>query len=482
MTGTRLLWVSNTESDVFRLGKDGPVYFLVSGRWFTAPGFTGPWTFATPTLPEDFKKIPLSHERSRVLASVPGTDEAAEAVLLAQIPQTARVNKKTGEGARGGRTRAQPQFQPIEKTTVSRAVNTDKDIIKVGDLYYMCFQGVWFMGESPNGPWEVDRIGARARSTRFRSARRRYNVTNVTVVEDNNDAVVFATAAAYTGMMIAWGCAVWGTGYYYPPYVGYGGFYPVLLPVLPDLRLPRVVQPVDRRLQPRRRRRTVRTAAPASARATTRGPARTRAARRPTVRTARAASPTAYNPRTGAVGATRQGSSVYGSWGQTGVQRGDQWAITSRVTNNATGDDDARHAGQRRRRRRHAQHAGAGRRRRRANRQRRRLRRPRRQRLQEDEGGGWQKYDNGGWNNVSRRRSSANKPQQRATQAQRAGGHPRRRDAATIGQLNRDSAARAEGAQRTSDCSNSGRYGVQQLPSVRRQACHAAAVDAGASP
>ena len=48
VTGTRLLWVTNTESDVFRLGKAGPVYFLVSGRWFTAPDFDGPWTFATP--------------------------------------------------------------------------------------------------------------------------------------------------------------------------------------------------------------------------------------------------------------------------------------------------------------------------------------------------------------------------------------------------------------------------------------------------
>ena len=94
VTGTGLLWVSNTESDVFRLGKTGPVYYIVAGRWFSAPDFGGPWTFATPSLPADFKKIPLEHERSRVLASVPGTDQAAEAVLLAQIPQTARVNKK----------------------------------------------------------------------------------------------------------------------------------------------------------------------------------------------------------------------------------------------------------------------------------------------------------------------------------------------------------------------------------------------------
>ncbi len=50
----------------------------------------------------------------------------------------------------------------------------------------------------------------------------------------------------------------------------------------------------------------------------------------------------AYNPRTGAYGQTRQGSNVYGSWGTTSVQRGDQWAQTARVTNNRTGNDDAR--------------------------------------------------------------------------------------------------------------------------------------------
>ncbi len=39
--GTGLLWVSNTESDVFRMGKTGPVYYLVAGRWFSAPDFSG---------------------------------------------------------------------------------------------------------------------------------------------------------------------------------------------------------------------------------------------------------------------------------------------------------------------------------------------------------------------------------------------------------------------------------------------------------
>ena len=64
---------------------------------------------------------------------------------------------------------------------------------------------------------------------------------------------MFASAAAYTGVMVAWGCAVWGTGYYYPPYVWYGGGYPIYRPFYPDLRLQRLVQPVDRHLRPRRR-------------------------------------------------------------------------------------------------------------------------------------------------------------------------------------------------------------------------------------
>jgi len=334
VSGTRLLWVSNTDADIFRLGKGGPVYYLVSGRWFSAPDFTGPWTFATQTLPDDFKKIPLSHARSRVLASVPGTAQAAEAVLLAQVPQTARVDKKLVK-APAVEYQGTPEFQPIEQTTVSRAVNTDKDIIKVGDLYYMCFQGVWFMGRSPNGPWEVTG-SVPGQIYEIPASSPSHNVTYVTVEENNDDAVVFATAAAYTGLMVAWGCAVWGTGYYYPPYVYYGGFYPAYYPFYPTYGYYASYNPwtgtygrgvvaygpyggagVGARYNPRTG--TYARGAAAWGPYGARGYAE------------------AYNPRTGTVGATRQGSNVYGSWGQTGVQRGDQWATTSRVTNRATG-------------------------------------------------------------------------------------------------------------------------------------------------
>ncbi len=448
VTGTRLLWVSNTDSDVFRLGKTGPVYYLVSGRWFSAPDFTGPWTFATQTLPEDFKRIPVEHERSRVLASVPGTEQAAEAVLLAEVPQTARVDKKQVK-APEVKYQGEPQFQPIEKTTVSRAVNTDKDIIKVGDLYYMCFQGVWFMGRSANGPWEV--TGSVPKEIyEIPVSSPSHNVTYVTVVEDNSDAVVFATAAAYTGLMIAWGCAVWGTGYYYPPYVYYGGFYPVYHPYYPTYGYSAWYNPwtgaygrgaavygpyggagVGARYNPY----TGTYARGAAAWGPYGGAAVGQAYNPRTGTYARGGmaygpygaqgAAQAYNPRTGAYGATRQGSNVYGSWGQTGVQRGDQWATTSRYTSNVTGATTrtaqtseggaavgrrgaagSSFAGQTGSGDIYAGHDGN---------------------VYKKQGDSWQKYDNGNWNTVQQ---------------------------PTTGQLNRDSAARAQGAQRTSSYSS----------------------------
>ncbi len=417
VAGTGLLWVENTESDVFRMGPAGAVYYLVAGRWFSAPGFTGPWTFATPKLPEEFQKIPLEHPRSRVLASVPGTQQAAEAVLLAQVPQTARV-KKSELKAPDVAFQGEPKFEKIEKTSAERAVNTDKDIIKVGDMYYMCFQGVWFMGKSPTGPWEVaSKVPGEIYEIPVSSPS--HSVTYVTVEDDDDEWATFATAAAYTGVMVAWGCAVWGTGYYYPPYWGYGGGYPYYYPHYPTYGYGASYNPwtgaygrsavaygpyggagVGARYNPSTG--TYARGAAAYGPYGARGTAQ------------------AYNPRTGAYGATRQGSNVYGSWGTTAVQRGDQWATTSRATSNVTGATTRTtrtSSGGAAATRTGPQGSGgvmrtgsgdvyAG----------------RDGNVYKNDGGSWQKYDNGSWSSTS-----------------------------GTSQLNRDASARAEGAQRTQD-------------------------------
>ena len=442
VTGTKLVWVGNTESDVFRLGATGTVYYLVAGRWFSAPGFTGPWTFATTSLPEDFKKIPLEHPRSRVLASVPGTQQAAEGVLLAQVPQTARVNKKQMK-APEVQYQGDPKFEKVEKTKVERAVNTDKSIIKVGDMYYMCFEGVWFMGSSPTGPWQVaSKVPGEIYEIPISSPA--HTVTYVTVEDDDDEWATFATAAMYTGVMVAWGCAVWGSGYYYPPYYGgfYGG-YPMYRGYYPTYGYGASYNPwtgaygrgavaygpyggagVGARYNPR--------TGTYSRGAAAYGPYGSRAAGQ------------AYNPRTGAYGQTRQGSSVYGSWGSTQVQRGDQWASTNRVTNRATGTTtrttrtDSGAAAVTRRGpgadsgvvRTGSGDVYAGR---------------DGNVYKRQDGGGWQQHENGNW---------GDRPTPQA-------------NSSTMDQLDRDYGARTEGRQRTSDYNSYRSSGSSRASSYR---------------
>jgi hypothetical protein len=419
-----LLWVSNTESDVFRMGVSGPVYYLVSGRWFTAPDFSGPWTFATPSLPDGFKKISAEHPRSRVLASVPGTPQAIDAVLLAQVPQTARVKRseiKAPDVAYAG----EPKFEPIEQTSLQRATNTDKAIIKVGDMYYMCFDGVWFMGTSPEGPWQVtDSVPGEIYQIPVSSPV--HNVTYVTVEDHDDEWVQFAAVAGYTGMMIAWGCAVSGSGWYYPPYYGWYGGYPAYYPYYRSYGYGSYYNPWTgaygsggRVYGPYGSAGWARSYNPTTGTYARGVSAYGENGSRYAGRT--------YNPRTGTSGATRGGSNVYGSWNQSAVRRGDSWAQSARYTNYQTGQTTrvARGSGG-------DVYAG------------------RDGNVYRRSEGSWQKYDNGSWNNAQRSsQGQVNQAQTRASSIDRS----------TYEGLNRDSAARASGNQRTRDYSNYQRSG-----------------------
>ena len=456
--GTNLLWVSNTESDLFRLGKDGPVFYLVAGRWFKTTNLGGEWTFATPTLPADFKMISLEHPRSRVLASVPGTQQAAEAVLLARVPQTAHVNKREVK-APDVVYQGDPQYAPIQGTQLQRAANTDKDIIKVGDLYYMCFEGVWFMASSPKGPWTLA-TSVPPDIYEIPASSQAHNVTYVTIEEDgdaNDDWVTFASYAGYTGMMIGWGCAVWGTGWYYPPYYWGGGYYPIYYPPWRTYGYGSWYNPYTGRYGTAGRiygpyggvgfgARYNPTTGTYARGAFAYGPFGVRGAAE------------AWNSRTGTYASTRQGAGVYGSWGSTYVQRGDDWASTKRFTNRNTGNttrvtrgDDGGMISRRGEGGRgfvgaKGDNVYAGRD---GNVYRR------------DQNGNWNKWENGSWNSVERpdqsvrgrmMNDSARQRERDAARGERVGqSRPSQVDRSTLSTLERDRAARTEGSRRTRD-------------------------------
>jgi hypothetical protein len=463
---TELLWVSNTESDLFRLGKDGLFFYLVAGRWFSAPMLNGPWIFATPKLPEAFKMISLEHPRSRVLASVPGTQQAAEAVLLAQVPQIARVNRKELT-APEVMYQGEPEYELIQGTQLQRAKNTDKEIIKVGNLYYMCFQGVWFMANTPKGSWTIA-SSVPPEIYEIPASSPAHSVTYVTVEQDDDDDddwVTFAAYGGYTGLMVGWGCAVWGTGWYYPPYYWYGGYYPVYYPYWRTYGYGSWYNPYTGRYGTAGRIYGPYGGVGFGARYNPSTGTYARGAFAYGPYGARGAAE-AYNPRTGTYASTRQGSGVYGSWGSTNVQRGDDWVNTKRFTSSAgnttrvtrtdqggmisrRGPDGRGFVGA------NGENVYAGRD---GNVYRR------------DQNGNWNKWENGSWNSVPRAEQNNSvrdgmlndraRHEQRPAGSERDGARGERTgqsqpknqmDPSTLRSLERDRAARREGAQRSRD-------------------------------
>jgi hypothetical protein len=223
--GTRLSDVSNCSSDLFRHEGDGHFYYLTSGRWFKAKTLDGPWSSATGDLPGDFSKIPKDSSSAEVLASVPGTQEADDAVLLASVPRKATVQRNgvtlsvTYDG--------EPKFEAIGNTGVWYAVNTPYNVFRVREKFYCCYEAIWFEAPRPSGPWTVCDSVPKEIYT-IPANHPKYNVTYVRVESSTPTEVVVSYTSGYTGMYVCSGVVMFGLGwsmwygpwwyYHYPPY------------------------------------------------------------------------------------------------------------------------------------------------------------------------------------------------------------------------------------------------------------------------
>jgi hypothetical protein len=220
--GTDLLHVRNSSANIVLDPADQRHYILLSGRWFRSASLAeGPWEFvAHDTLPAAFARIPETHPRGAVLASVPGTAQAKEALIDNSIPQTAEVSRATTtyqatyDGA--------PKFQPIEGTSLHHAVNSPIPVIQVdAKTYYSLKDGVWFGASAPTGPWTVATVVPAVIYTIPPSSPLHY-VTYVHVYGSTPQTVYVGYTPGYYGTVVApSSVVVYGTGYVYPPvYVG----------------------------------------------------------------------------------------------------------------------------------------------------------------------------------------------------------------------------------------------------------------------
>jgi hypothetical protein len=211
--------VSNTAADIFKDADTRQIHLLIGGRWFTGPSLQGPWVYEPATsLPSNFALIPDYSPKAHVLVSVPGTPQAKEAIIANQIPQTATISRSAAQLT--VKYEGPPDFQPIEGTTMTYAVNSRTPVISTSDGYYACQTGVWFTSRSAAGPWTVA-TSVPLSIYSMPPSSPVYYVTYVKVYGYTPTAVYVGYTPGYYGTVLSTdGVVVYGTGYNYPSYFG----------------------------------------------------------------------------------------------------------------------------------------------------------------------------------------------------------------------------------------------------------------------
>jgi hypothetical protein len=220
VTGTQLLYVSNTSGDILFDLKDQDYYVPLTGRWFRSKSLEGPWQFIDgDKLPKDFAKIPSNDPKASVLATVPGTPAAQEAVIANSIPQTAEVNRE--EATYESKYDGEPQFDDVPDTQLQYAVNSPTPVVRVDPTTYYAVQGgVWFTAASAMGPWLVATSVPPAIYT-IPTASPIHYVTYVRIYRYTPTMVWVGYTPGYMGTCYSpWGTVVYGTGWYYRPWIG----------------------------------------------------------------------------------------------------------------------------------------------------------------------------------------------------------------------------------------------------------------------
>jgi hypothetical protein len=217
-TGT-LLYVRNSDANVFVDTNTQQNYVLVSGRWFTSRGLNGPWTYvAARDLPPAFAQIPDDSAKENVKASIPGTVQAKEALIATQIPQTAQVDR--AKATFTPQLPGAPDVKPTEGTQLKYVANSPIPLIQVPSGTWFALQkAVWFTAPSPQGPWSVA-ITVPAEIYAIPPSSPVYYATYVRIYDVTPTTVTVGYLPGYMGTYVADGTIVYGTGYVYTPYIG----------------------------------------------------------------------------------------------------------------------------------------------------------------------------------------------------------------------------------------------------------------------
>jgi hypothetical protein len=132
-----------------------------------------------------------------VLASIPGSPQATEAVVANSTPQMATV-------ARAVATTTpffdgEPQLKAIEGTTMQYVVNTPGAVVQVTPTtFFTVDAGVWFVSNTVKGPYQVaDKVAPEI--YKIPASSPLYYVTFVHVYSSTDSTVTTGYTGGYTG-------------------------------------------------------------------------------------------------------------------------------------------------------------------------------------------------------------------------------------------------------------------------------------------
>lgn len=222
---TALRYVSNSNDAILMDTTTKQYYVLLAGRWYRSDSLTenGQWQYvAADRLPQDFSRIPDGSPVADVLPSVAGTQQAKDAMMDAQVPQLEKIDRKTATTK--VEYDGQPEFESIEGTDMMYAMNTCSTVLSWHDNYYAVDDGVWFTATSPQGPWTVsttrpDEMDLVPPDCPV------YNARYVDVYQVSNNYVYDGYTPGYLNSYIDGCTVVYGTGFYYQPWLG-AYYYP----------------------------------------------------------------------------------------------------------------------------------------------------------------------------------------------------------------------------------------------------------------
>ena len=211
--------VTNANTVILKTTTPAAWWTLISGRWFTASDLKGPWTYCAPMqLPPSFRSLPKTGRLASARAAVPGTIEAYESTVAAREIQTVTVKADTPcQMSWNG----QPAFADVDGVEgLQYGTNSSQPTFGFGGAFWCCADGMWFTGQSANGPWAITDTVPK-QMYQVPPTNPDYSATYVEIYGSTHGddgslaSVTFGFTAGYLGTYLHDGTTVFGTGHSY---------------------------------------------------------------------------------------------------------------------------------------------------------------------------------------------------------------------------------------------------------------------------